>query len=184
MSVMNLLLEVRTMRSLFFPLVVLCLVLAADSGNLAAARPPARNFVTGRMTGAQEVPPVDAVAQGTAVFNLNPAGTELRFRVVVSRIMNVFAAHIHRAPVGVNGPVVVGLFSGPPAGGPVSGVLSRGTIVRGVTPLPPSLGLLLNNAQRFDVLVALMRSGNTYVNVHTLPGVPSGQIRGQLRPRP
>ncbi len=152
--------------------------------NSAQAAPPARNFVTGRMSGLQEVPAVATRAQGTAVFNLDPTGTRLRFTLVVTRIRNVFAAHIHLAAKGVNGPVAIGLFSGPRGGGRFSGLLSKGTIIRGVTPLSPRLGRRLNNAQRFDVLIARMRSGNTYVNVHTLPGVPSGEIRGQIIPRP
>ena len=171
------------MKQILF-LVSLVVVLTTVVNSALAGAPAARNFSTGPMSGAQEVPSVVTRAQGTAVFNLDPTGTKLLFRVNVARISNVFASHIHSAPSGVNGPVVVGLFSGPPGGGQFNGVLATGTIIRGVTPLPVSLGPVLNDAERFDVLIGLMRSGNTYVNVHTLPGTPSGEIRGQIIPHP
>ena len=102
---------------------------------------------------------------------------------MATRIRNVVAAHIHRGAVGVNGPVVAFLFGPAPAGGgPANGLLASGTIVRGVN-LP---------AATFDQLIADMRAGLTYVNVHTNDGVappntgpgdfPGGEIRGQIHP--
>jgi hypothetical protein len=175
--------------------VLFCLVAVATLALPASANPPpARNFVAPQMSGAQEVPPRLTPAQGVAVFNLSPDGTQLQYHLVVTGIRNVVGAHIHSGAVGVNGPIVFGMFAAPAGGGPHNGVLAQGIVVRGVTPLPPSLGALLNNAQRFDVLIALMRSGNSYVNVHTNDGVapintgagdfPGGEIRAQVVPRP
>lgn len=175
---------------------LLCVValLALVAPPVTADAPPARTFVVAQMSGTEEVPPVLSPGLGAAVFLLSPDGTVLRFQLVVARIDNVFAAHIHTGAVGVNGPVVLGLFDGPPAGGTFNGLLSQGDVVRGVTPLPPSLGATLDNAQRFDVLIAAIRSGNTYVNVHTNDGLPPlntgagdmarGEIRGQVIPHP
>jgi hypothetical protein len=173
---------------------LVCWAAVAALAQPASADPPlARNFLAPQMSGAQEVPPRLTPAKGIAVFNLSPDGTQLRFHLVVTGIRNVVGAHIHTGAVGVNGPIVFGLFAAPPGGGPHNGVLAHGTLVRG-TPLPPSLGALLTNAQRFDVLIAQMRSGNTYVNVHTNDGVglintgagdfPAGEIRAQVVPRP
>ena len=175
---------------------VSCVALIATLLSPAFADPPpARNFLAPRLDGAQEFPlPRLTPARGVAVFNLSPDGTLLRFHLVVTRIENVVGAHIHSGQAGANGPIVFGMFGGPPGGGGFNGVLTQGTIVRGVTPLPTSLGLTNTLSQRFDELVRLMRTGNTYVNVHTNDGIvptntgsgdfPGGEIRSQIIPRP
>ena len=64
-----------------------------------------------RLSGDQEVPPVGVVidtrAKGKAEFKLSKDGTELHYKLNVSKIDNAFMAHIHLAPAGVNGPIVV-----------------------------------------------------------------------------
>jgi hypothetical protein len=67
------------------------------------------------LSGGEEVPARDAPASGVAKFKLREDGTALLFKVNVSDIENVVAAHIHCAAVGVNGPVGVTLFLAPPA---------------------------------------------------------------------
>jgi hypothetical protein len=55
----------------------------------------------------------------------------------------------------------------------------QGTLVQGVITVPD----LANGCGWADLAsaVASMRSGATYVNVHTIPpGVPSGEVRGQV----
>jgi len=85
------------------------------------------NFVA-TLSGDEEVPARDTQAVGVAKFKLSKDGTALKFKVNVSNIQNVFAAHIHCGVVGVNGPVGVTLFAGAPAGGKVNGTLAEGTI--------------------------------------------------------
>lgn len=125
------------------------------------------------LSGDQEVPSVVTTATGQAVFQFNEDFTSLHFKLIVANIENVFASHIHCGAVGTNGPVGVTLFSGSPSGGRVDGILSQGTITE------PNLGNVCGWADLGDVAAALA-SGNTYVNVHTLPGTPSGEIRGQI----
>lgn len=95
----------------------------------------------------------------------------------VANSQNVTMAHIHLAPAGVNGPVVVWLYpDAPPAQllpGPSSGVLAVGTITEADLVGP------LAGASLADLLDA-MRAGNTYVNVHT-EQYPGGEVRGQIR---
>jgi len=168
-------------------------VLVAAAPGLALADKPAARHFKARLSGADEVPPRPTSAHGMANFHLNPDGTELSYLVVVNGITNVVAAHIHRAPAGVNGPVVFGLFEDPTGSGPHNGVLAKGTAVRGVTALPATLPGATNE-ERFDALIALLRSGNSYVNVHTNDGVaptntgpgdfPGGEIRGQVDGNP
>jgi CHRD domain len=59
------------------------------------------------------IDPVESVARGVAVLRVRENG-EIRFTVViVNPARETFVAgHIHQAPFGVNGPVVVPLFSG------------------------------------------------------------------------
>jgi hypothetical protein len=141
------------------------------------------NFVA-TLSGAQEVPPRDTQARGVATFKLREDGTALAFKVNVANLDNAFAAHIHCGAVGVNGPVGVTLFMGPPAGGAFNGTLAEGTITA------PDPGNACGWTDLAAVLAA-MGSGATYVNVHTNDGMeppntgpgdfPGGEIRGQVR---
>lgn len=159
------------------------LLLALAIVGLAAASNEQRNFVA-TLSGDQEVPARDTQATGVAKFKLREDGTALLFKVNVANIENVVAAHIHCGAVGVNGPVGVTLFMGAPAGGRVNGTLAEGTITA------PDPGNACGWVDLAAVLAGL-RSGNTYVNVHTNDGVappntgpgdfPGGEIRGQVR---
>lgn len=158
------------------------LLLAFAVVGLAAAGTDQRNFTT-HLNGAEEVPARDTQAQGQAIFHLSEDGTSLDFKLIVANIENVVAAHIHCGAVGVNGPVGVTLFESAPAGGRVDGVLAEGTITA------PDPGNACGWAD-LAAVVAALRSGNTYVNVHTNDGVapantgpgdfPGGEIRGQV----
>ena len=133
-----------------------------------------RNFVA-PLDGGQENPAVATNATGVAKFQLSQDGTALGFKLIVANIDNVFAAHIHCGAVGLNRPVGVTLFFAPPPNlGRVDGILAQGTITA-----PDSV----NGCGWSDLAAveAALRSGDTYVNVHTLPGTPSGEIRGQIK---
>ncbi|OGD44427.1 CHRD domain protein [Candidatus Bathyarchaeota archaeon RBG_16_57_9] len=127
--------------------------------------------------GGQEVPPAATLAQGQAVFQLSKDGTMLHYTLIASNIENILQSHIHLAPAGVNGPVVVWLYpSSPPAvliPGRFSGVLAEGTITADdlVGPLA---------GQPLSSLIDEITAGNAYVNVHTSQ-YPGGEIRGQIR---
>jgi hypothetical protein len=154
------------------------LVLAFSPSAVAAD-----NFVA-PLTGDEEVPARDTRAVGVAKFKLREDGAALQFKVNVANINNVVAAHIHCGAVGVNGPVGVTLFGGPPAAGAVDGTLAEGTVTA------PDPGNACGWADLAAVLAAI-ESGATYVNVHTNDGVPpantgpgdfpGGEIRGQIR---
>jgi len=141
------------------------------------------NFVA-TLSGDQEVPARDTQAVGVAKFKLREAGAALEFKVNVANIDNPFAAHIHCGAVGVNGPIGVTLFMGPPAAGGVNGTLAEGTI----TAPDPGNGCGWTD---LAAVLAAMGSGDTYVNVHTNDGMappntgpgdfPGGEIRGQIR---
>jgi hypothetical protein len=94
-----------------------------------------------------------------------------------SNIDDVSAAHIHLAPPGENGGIVLWLYpiDGPPGGlipGPFNGVLAQGVVTA------DNLTGDLEGATLED-LIEEIEAGNAYVNVHTSE-YPSGEIRGQL----
>ena len=134
------------------------------------------------MRGKFETPPRDTPARGFALFSMD--GGSVDYLILVSKISNVFAAHIHCGAPGVAGPVGVTLFMGTPGSGPVRGVLVRSSFTG------PDAGNACGWTSLADV-VDNVTSGNAYVNVHTNDGMappnsgpgdfPGGEIRGQLR---
>ncbi len=137
---------------------------------------PANRTFAADLTGGEEVPPVVTLARGNATFNLSDDGTVLQFKVTVANITNATLSHIHLASAGVNGPVVVNLFTGPTKTGRFDGVLAEGNITQ-ANLIGPLAG------QPLSALLDNMTSGNTYVNVHTTQH-PAGEIRGQIRVAP
>ena len=154
------------------------------AARASATIPDAKNFVA-HLEGANEVPPRDTRAEGELKLQLSPDGQSLEYRIIASNIDNVFMSHIHIAPVGVNGGIVVFLF-GPvaPGGGRTDGVLAAGTI---------TAANLINALKGHPLsdLIDSIRVGHAYANVHTNDGsgtpnkgpgdFPGGEIRGQIR---
>lgn len=131
------------------------------AGSAAATAFPEQNhggrlFVVA-MTGAEEAPgPGDPDGSGTARITLNAGQKEVCFALTVEDIAPATAAHIHEAPPGVPGPIVVGLQ-------------------------PPTSGssMACVEASR-DVIVEILKDpGQYYVNVHNAE-FPAGAVRGQL----
>ena len=142
---------------------VLAPAASADSSNFNAS-----------LKGRNEVPPNDSKGAGEAIFKLSKDGSELRYKLIVANIDNVFASHIHCGAAGTNGPVGVTLFSGSPDSGAFNGILAQGTIAG------PNAGNSCGWAD-LDAVVWAMENGAAYVNVHTNPGIPSGELRGQIK---
>ncbi len=145
--------------------------LIADSGE--------EGGFAAHLTGTQEVlmtgtsTPGTSLATGMATFRLSDDGRALQYRLSVFHLTGIFAAHIHLNGAGVNGPVVVPLFNSAVATGEVNGLLAQGTITAA-----SFVGQLAGHP--FSELLTDIRSGDAYVNVHTLPSHPGGEIRGQM----
>ena len=118
------------------------------------------------LTGAEEVPPNRSRAIGFGTFRLNDTSTALSFGVEYSGLVggSVSGAHFHQAPSGVNGPIVRGLDT---TGAGFSGAFRGVWSATDAQPLTPPL-------------VSALTSGDIYFNIHTTPGFPAGEIRGQL----
>jgi hypothetical protein len=122
------------------------------------------------LDGAQEVPPVVTAATGRALFTLNGTGTELRFALTQTGIASdqILFAHLHAAPRGFNGPIVLFLADSS------FGMLRMGTL---------TADDLLPNAdagiEDFADFVEALQAGDVYANIHTMAHM-SGEIRGQV----
>ena len=128
-------------------------------GSVAAADDDSGRKLGASLTGALEVPgPGDADGSGSVEIRLNQGQGEVCFELKVSNIATATAAHIHEAPAGQAGPVVVTLAP-PPANG------SSNNCVKGVS----------------EDLIKRIRQNpeNFYVNVHNAE-FPNGAVRGQL----
>jgi hypothetical protein len=148
----------------------------SDAVEARGPNAPALDHFHATASGREEVPPNDSRGRGTATFKLSDDGTELSYRLIVANIENVTQSHIHIAPKGVNGPIVVFLFGFVSGGVTENGLLAEGTITEANLIARPAIGFGGTMAE----LLAAMRSGNAYVNVHTV-AIPAGEIRGQVR---
>lgn len=148
-------------------------LLTLEGAGGADARMPVLNF-TAPLSGDQEVPPVDTDATGLAQFQYK--NDVLTYKLIVANIDDVRMSHIHLAPAGSNGGVVVWLYpDGPPPQlipGTTQGILAEGTITA-----DDLVGELAG--QTLEDLLAEMAAGNAYVNVHTVAH-GGGEIRGQI----
>lgn len=134
-------------------ILAMALTLLAMSTLLVAGGRP---FST-PLTGAEEAPgPGDPDGTGEVVMTLNHGQGEICFQLTVQNIAPATAAHIHRAPFGVAGPVVVGLA--PPTSGFSSGCVS---------------------VDRDLIKEIIQNPEDFYVNVHNA-AFPAGAVRGQL----
>lgn len=112
--------------------------------------------LTATLSGDQEVPPADPDGSGTATVTLNHGQGEFCYELSVTDIGAAAAAHIHSAPAGQNGGVVIPLTA--PSGGSSSDCLS---------------------VDRELIKAILQTPENYYFNVHN-PEFPGGAVRGQL----
>ena len=138
------------------------LVVALGTVGVAGADHGGRPLST-TLTGAEEAPgPGDPNATGQADLRLNQGQREVCFTISWADIDGeVFAGHIHLAPAGEPGPIVVTLFTGSFAG-------------------TDSVSGCAENVDR-QLIKAIRRDPSAYyVNVHSRPNFPGGAVRGQL----
>ncbi len=149
-------------------MVVLLLVVGLVSLGIAAEK-----TFKAALSGAEVVPPAKTMAKGEATFTPGKDGNELSYKVTVSDVENVSAAHIHMGKKGTNGPPLAPINVGAKKSGKFSGTLAEGTITA-----KELMGSLKGKAVKD--LVKEIKAGNAYVNVHT-DKYPDGEIRGQIK---
>ncbi|MBA2718843.1 MAG: CHRD domain-containing protein [Chloroflexi bacterium] len=137
----------RTAIALLSLSTLLLASLAFAGATMAGGRP----FTT-ELLGANERPNAgDPDGSGTATVTLNPGTGEVCYEITVSGVDPLTAAHIHEAPAGSPGGVVIAL------------------------PLADDC----TTADRDVILEILRNPSDYYVNVHNAP-YPGGALRGQL----
>ncbi len=126
------------------------------------------------LSGDQEVPPVATMTTATAILHVDNDRQTIRFDLDIDdgeAILGAAGAHLHCAPEGANGPVVVFLAGMSPPGFNgrlrISGTLSDASIIN------PACGASI------EELVDAIDGGGVYINVHS-PDHPGGEIRGQI----
>ena len=126
----------------------------AISAFLVSGSALAQEFAA-NLTGAEEVPPVDTAATGTADVTWNADSKELSWTIEFS---------------GLSGPATAAHFHGPAAPGE-----NAGPVVTIEDLESPSEG----TATLTDEQAEQLAGGQWYVNVHTAAH-PDGEIRGQV----
>ena len=140
------------------------------TGTSTSAFAQQGKFFDAKLTGKNEVPPKDTNATGIVEFTITGANS-MSYKVSVTNMEKVTAAHIHKGKVGENGPVIVTLFKTGSPSATTNGTLSQGNITSAKLEGP------LAGKQLSD-LINLLNNREAYVNVHTQAN-PNGEIRGQ-----
>jgi CHRD domain len=109
-----------------------------------------------KLTGDQEVPPVQTQASGSGTITVNDDKSVSGS--ITTKGIKATAAHIHEAPAGKNGPVAIPLEK------------------RSDSEFRVPAGANLTDAQ-----YKALKAGNLYVNVHS-DAHKDGEIRAQLKP--
>ena len=159
-------------------------------GIVAVAVADARDSLRETLTSYQEVPALSTAGEGRFRATIDSDEGEIRYRLSFDDTESaVLQAHIHFENVTNNGPIVVFLCSNldpKPLGGPgLSGErwddYRRHHGPPEVSATPASADAIARGigVGEFDALVAAIRAGATYVNVHTQTR-PGGEIRAQL----
>jgi len=143
-----------------------------------------------RLTGYEEVPSVSTPASGEFEAKISRDEGMIEYELSYSGLVGtVQQSHIHFAQKAVNGSIVVWLCQTTTTPAPAS--------VAGLTPFCPQSGTVTGTITAANVItagtasqqivagelaevVAAIRAHRAYVNVHTTPLNPGGEIRGQI----
>ena len=146
------------------------LALAACGGSSG----PATHFAA-TMNAANEKPTANSsTATGSATYDIS--GTTVNYTVTWTGLSgNATAGHIHVGTTDVAGQVVVPFTLTPAQKAPAATVTGSFTAADVQAATGGTVTVAKND---FDGLIAAMRAGNTYTNVHTAANT-GGEIRGQ-----
>lgn len=140
------------------------------------------------LTGYEEVPAVSTVASGQFRAQISADSASINYELSYSDLQGtVQQGHIHVAQPSVNGSIVIwlcqtaapfldptGLAPQCPLSGTVTGQITSANVIAGSNP-----GQQLTAGDLAEV-VAAIRAGAAYVNVHTNLS-PGGEVRGQIK---
>ena len=170
----------------------LAAVLALWAGSaLADKGKDDRGLVRAQLSGFQEVPVVSTTGNGEFKARINTQTNEIEYEFSYADLQApVLQAHIHLGQHSVNGGILVWLCQTAtnPAPAAVAAItpvcsspsFSSSGIITASSIVGPG-GAQQLGAGELAELVAALRAGVAYANVHTTVS-PAGEIRGQIRP--
>ena len=154
--------------------------------NQDVARANGARSLRAALHGFEEPPSVSSTGSGEFRAKISPDETSFDYELSFEDLEgDVTQAHIHLGQRGVNGGISIWLcgttaLPGPPGtpscGGPRSGTASR-TVTAADVIGPNGQGIAPGE---FAEVLAAMREGVTYANVHSTRN-PPGEIRGQIK---
>ena len=167
---------------------IAALLLVFGAGTYALAHGGKRNIKADDMSGYLEAPPVSSVAEGDFRAKIDDEANTVEYTLSYSGLEgDVRQSHIHFGQRGVSAGIIVWLCettfnpspTGPatpdcPQSGTVTGTFGAADVIG-----PAGQGIAPGE---FEELVAAIRAGRTYANVHSSK-FPPGEIRGQLNDR-
>jgi hypothetical protein len=178
---------VRIKRARLLAVAIATVVVSTVGGSAAVAGgdgPRGGNAIQERLSGYEEDPLVlSTTGQGQFRAQINERAEEISYRLSYSTLEgNITQAHIHLGGKAQSGGISVFLCSNlgngpagtqacPTAPATVSGTIRPADVIG-----PAGQGI---TAGQFTELVAAVRAGATYVNVHSSL-YPAGEIRAQL----
>src|SRR5687767_9806509 len=153
--------------------------------SFAVAGGGSKNFEGSPLNGYEENPDVSSTGSGEFEARLDKDGVSIEYELSYSNLEStVTQAHIHFGKRAVNGGISMFLCSnlgnGPagtqacPQSGTITGTLDAADVIG-----PSGQGIA---AGEFDEILAAMRAGHTYANVHSTT-FPGGEIRAQINDR-
>jgi hypothetical protein len=149
--------------------------------------------IKAKLTGYQEVPSVSTPAKGKFEAKISRDEGLIEYELSYSGLTGtVQQSHIHFAQRSVNGSIVIWLcqtattpapasvaaitpFCPPSPSGTVTGHITKDNVIAAGTTSQQIL------AGELAEVIAAIRAGIAYANVHTTPLNPGGEIRGQIR---
>lgn len=166
-------------RRVFTALAALAL-LVASAGTAGAQRDTYGNQLQAALSSFNQVPAALATSSGHFQAVVEQDGM-ISFTLSYANVSSaVTQAHIHFGASKTNGGVMVFLCGGSKPACPAAGTISAAD----VSTLPATNGdsVIPQGIQPGDLagLLAAVRSGNSYVNVHT-SNFPNGELRGQVQ---
>ncbi len=176
------------MRYLLQAMLLFVAVLVCGSLALAAQPEP---LLLAHLHGFQEVPSVSTAAHGEFRATISKDEQSIQFELTYEGLQNtVTQSHIHVAQRGVNGSIVIWLCGTQSNPGPTGtqtcpqtakGITTVSGTIHATDVIAASTTSQLILAGELAEVIAAIRGGVAYANVHSTPLTTGGEIRGQIR---
>ncbi|MFQ5555181.1 MAG: CHRD domain-containing protein, partial [Acidimicrobiia bacterium] len=156
-------------------LAVVAVLGALGIGGASAGTGDSASVLIADLSGDHQIPTaVPSAGSGFVSLAVSGDETTIDYRLYAHDLVGVTQAHIHIGAADANGPVAAFLFGFADPAVDSDGLLSEGTLMEAD---------LTGAVASMTDLVSKLRSGDAYVNIHTVAN-PPGELRGQIRAAP